>query len=178
VPRPPPHTIDFAKARRDFDIASSVLLAGVGRDVLTRDTFVDGAAGPLRARVYTPRGASGALPLLVFFHGGGFVLGSLASHDGICRFLCKHSGVRIVAVEYRLAPEHPYPVAVEDALTAFRHVVSDSGRFGGSGPVGVGGDSAGDTIAAVVAQRCADEEGLSFPAAAGEIAHVVDPLGS
>lgn len=159
VPRAAPHVVpDLVAVRRDFDIASSVLLNGVARDVQVHDTVVAGARGPIRARVYSPPGASGPLPLLVFFHGGGFVLGSLASHDGICRFLSRHSGVRVVAVEYALAPEHPYPAGVEDAYAAFQHVVSNAERFGGTGDVvGVGGDSAGGALAAVVAQRCVDE---------------------
>ncbi|WP_189252419.1 alpha/beta hydrolase [Lentzea flava] len=159
VPRAAPNVVpDLVAVRRDFDIASSVLLAGVGRDVQVRDTVVNGAHGPIPARVYSPPGASGPLPLLVFFHGGGFVLGSLTSHDGICRFLSEHGGVRVVAVEYALAPEHPYPAGVEDTYAAFRHIASNAEHFGGvDGVVGVGGDSAGGALSAVVAQRCVDE---------------------
>ncbi len=178
VPRAAPNVVpDLVAVRRDFDIVSSVLLAGVAPDVQVQDTFVAGARGPVPARVYSPPGASGPLPLLVFFHGGGFVLGSVASHDGICRFLSRHSGVRIVSVEYALAPEHPYPAGVEDAYAAFQHVVSNAERFGG-GVVGVGGDSAGGALAAVVAQRCVDEAGpkpaftlLLYPAVDGLSEH-------
>ena len=159
VPRADPQAVpDLVVVRRDFDIVSSVLLAGVARDVQVHDTVVAGVDGPVPARVYSPPGASGPLPLLVFFHGGGFVLGSLTSHDGICRFLSRHGGVRIVSVEYALAPEHQYPAAIDDAYAAFLHVVSNPERFGGAGDaVGVGGDSAGGALSAAVAQRCVDD---------------------
>lgn len=176
VPRSAPHIVDVAKARTDFEVASAVLLAGVGRDVLVRDTWVHGGAGALRARVYTPPGSPGKPPLLLFFHGGGFVLGGLGSHDGICRFLSKHSGVVVVAVEYRLAPEHPYPAAIEDAMAAFRHVASNTVSFGGADGVGVGGDSAGAAIAAVVAQRSVDE-GTKVPSFTLMLYPVVDGVG-
>ncbi|WP_309111274.1 alpha/beta hydrolase [Saccharothrix sp.] len=178
VPRADPKVVpDLGAARRDFDIVSSVLNAGIARDVRTYDTVVPGARGPLRARVYGPPGASGPLPLMVFFHGGGFAIGSITSHDGICRFLSRHGGVRVVSVEYALAPEHPYPAAVDDAHAAFRHVVANAERFGGGAArVGVGGDSAGGALAAVVAQRCVDEAAPS-PAFTLMLYPAVDGLG-
>jgi acetyl esterase len=177
VPRAAPHTVDIVRSRVDFDIACSVLLRGVARDVQVEDHLVDGAAGPLRARMYTPRGVHGPQPLLIFFHGGGFVLGSLTSHDGICRVLSKHSGVRLLAVEYRLAPEHPFPAAVDDAFSVFRHVSTNAERFGASRELtGVGGDSAGGTLAAVVAQRCLDE-GVATPAFSLMLYPAVDGVG-
>lgn len=159
VPRSAPGVVpDIAAVRSDYDIVSSVMHAGVASEVQVHDTFVTGARGPLVARVYSPPGASGPLPVLVFFHGGGFVVGSATSHDGICRFLSLHGGVRVVSVEYSLAPEHPYPAAVDDTYAAFLHVVANVERFGGEGfAVGVGGDSAGGALAAVVAQRCVDD---------------------
>ena len=72
--------------------------------------------GPLRARLYVPAGAGHADPLLVYFHGGGFVAGSLESHDGLCRLFAAEGGFKVIAVDYRLAPENPYPAAVEDAI--------------------------------------------------------------
>jgi acetyl esterase len=159
VPRSAPGVVpDVVAVRRDFDIVSSVMHAGVAAEVQVRDTVVTGAHGPLQARVYSPPGASGPLPLLVFFHGGGFVIGSVTSHDGICRYLSLHSDVRIVSVEYALAPENPYPAAVDDTYAAFLHVIANAERFGGQGlAVGVGGDSAGGALAAAVAQRCVDD---------------------
>lgn len=159
VPRSDPQAVpDLVAVRRDYDVVSSVMHAGVARDVQVYDTVVAGARGDLPARVYSPPGASGPLPLLVFFHGGGFVLGSVTSHDGICRFLSKHGGVRVVSVEYALAPEHPYPAGVDDAYAAFLHVAANAERFGGTaGAVGVGGDSGGGALSAIVAQRCVDD---------------------
>ncbi|ONI83223.1 hypothetical protein ALI144C_16890 [Actinosynnema sp. ALI-1.44] len=175
VPRSAPHTVDLTVAREHFDIASAALLAGVARDVRAYDTIVDGEVGPLTARVYAPARDNGGL--LVFLHGGGFVLGSLTSHDGVCRFLSKHAGMRVVAVEYRLAPEHPYPAAVNDAMAAFRQIASDAVRFGGSGRiVGIGGDSAGATIAAAVSQRCADE-GTTKPSFTVLLCPALDGVG-
>jgi acetyl esterase len=178
VPRAAPQAVpDLAAVRRDYDIVSSVMHAGVARDVEVRDTVVTGARGPIPARVYSPPGVSGPLPLLVFFHGGGFVLGSVASHDGICRFLSRHGGVRIVSVEYALAPEHPYPAGVDDAYAAFLHVVANAERFGGAGlAVGVGGDSAGGALSAVVAQRCVDDA-VTTPAFNLMLYPAVDGLG-
>jgi acetyl esterase len=178
VPRREPQAVpDLTAARRDYDIVSSVMHAGVARDVQVRDTVVAGADGPLRARVYSPPGASGPLPLMVFFHGGGFVVGSVISHDGICRFLSRHAGVRIVSVDYSLSPEHPYPAAVNDAYAAYLHVVANAERFGGAGvTVGVGGDSAGGALSAVVAQRCVDD-GVTKPAFNLMLYPAVDGLG-
>ena len=178
VPRSAPGVVpDLAAVRRDYDIVSSVMHAGVAPDVQVRDTVVTGAHGPLPARVYSPPGASGPLPLLLFFHGGGFVIGSVTSHDGICRFLSLHGGVRIVSVEYSLAPEHPYPAAVDDTYAAFLHVVANAERFGGAGlAVGVGGDSAGGALAATVAQRCVDDA-VTTPAFNLMLYPAVDGLG-
>jgi acetyl esterase len=117
------------------------------------DAVVPGAAGPLRTRVYRPAG-SGPHPTLVFFHGGGFTVGDLDSHDGQCRLLCREGGVVVLSTEYRLAPESPFPAAVEDALAATRWAadhVDELGRDGGR--LAVGGDSAGGNLAAVVAQE-------------------------
>jgi acetyl esterase len=92
-------------------------------------------------------------PLLVFFHGGGWAVGSIKSHDRACALLAHDSGVKVLSVEYRLAPEHPFPAAPDDALRAWRTVVADPARFGAdSGSIAVGGDSAGGNLAAVLCQ--------------------------
>lgn len=126
----------------------------------TRDLEVPGADGPLRARHYTPSGDSSPRPLLVFFHGGGFVVGDLDTHDEPCRLLCHHADVHVLSVEYRLAPEHPFPAAVDDTLTAFRWARDNAASLGADpARVGVGGDSAGGNLAAVVSQVTASEDG-------------------
>jgi len=102
--------------------------------------------------------------LVVYYHGGGFVLGSLASTDPLCRLLAAQSGVRVLSVDYRLAPEDPYPAALDDAIAAYRAVRKDAGMFGADPDlIAVGGDSAGANLALVVAQQQA-ERGGAVPA--------------
>src|SRR5438045_6250566 len=93
---------------------------------------------------YTTLFRSQTPPLLVFFHGGGFVIGDLDTHDEPCRILCRHAGVQVLSVDYRLAPEHPFPAAVGDALAAFRWAVAHAPELDADADrVAVGGDSAG-----------------------------------
>lgn len=118
------------------------------------DIHIAGAKGPRNARVYVPHGAAESGAGLVYFHGGGFVIGDLDTHDALCQRLSAVSGVRVVSVDYRLAPEHPFPAAVDDALAAFDTV--RNGRLAAYGfdpdHLAVGGDSAGGTLAAHIAQ--------------------------
>jgi len=120
-----------------------------------------GSAGSLRVWVYTPAPAPpGVLPGLVYFHGGGFVAGSLETHDGICRSLANASGCRVVAVDYRLGPEAPFPAALLDACAATRWTAEHAARLGiDARLIGVCGDSAGATLAAAVAQTLTAEQG-------------------
>jgi acetyl esterase len=120
------------------------------------DRTVPGIEGGLRARVYRPD-AAGPLPTVVFFHGGGWVIGDLDTHDNMVRNVCRHAGAVVVAVDYRLAPEHPFPAATEDAVAAARWVAQHLGEFGGDDRLGLAGDSAGGNLAAVVAQVLRDD---------------------
>jgi acetyl esterase len=112
---------------------------------------VAGGAAPLAARHYVPEGLGEEAPLLVFFHGGGWVLGDLDTHDGICRLLAAGAGVAVLSVAYRLAPEHPFPAAVEDAFAAFAWAAANAAALGADpARIGIGGDSAGGNLAAAV----------------------------
>ena len=123
-----------------------------------------GPAGPLAVRLYVPHGAAEPGPLLVFFHGGGWVIGDLDTHDAPCRFLAANSGVRVLAIDYRLAPEHPFPAAAEDAGAAYAWASANAARLGADPTrIAVGGDSAGGNLAAVAALHARDE-GLTAPA--------------
>jgi acetyl esterase len=121
-------------------------------DVQTEDRRIPGPAGPLPVRVYTPREeASGARGLVLYCHGGGFVLGDLDAYDAVCRSICRESGCVIVSVDYRLAPEHPFPAAVEDCYGALTWVAAHAAELGGdAGRIAVCGDSAGGNLAAVM----------------------------
>lgn len=153
---------DLTVAERRASIERLLALGGEPEAVARIEKrSIRGPGGPLRLWVYTPAGAPrGLLPALLYFHGGGFVAGSLETHDGICRSLANASGCRVVAVDYRLGPEARFPAAVLDACTATRWVAHHAARLGiDTRRVGVCGDSAGATLAAVVAQTLAAQKG-------------------
>ncbi len=126
---------------------------------------VPGPAGTLGARLYVPpEPTASPPPLLVYFHGGGWVIGDLDTHDGPCRFLAAGAGASVLAIDYRLAPEHPFPAAAEDAFAAFVWASQNAARLGCDPErIGVVGDSAGANLAAV-ACLLAREEGAPAPA--------------
>lgn len=119
---------------------------------IIKNIEVEGGAGMRKARLYdVAEGA--ARPTLVYFHGGGFCYGDLESHDPLCRRLAHHGGFRVIAVDYRLAPEHPFPAAVEDACAAVAYVAREAARLGADPMrIAVGGDSAGANLATVAAR--------------------------
>ena len=131
---------------------SAQMVDGEAVPVDRHETSVPGPGGELAAWLYTPASLAPGSGLLVFFHGGGWVIGSLRTHDALCAYLAHHAQVRVLSVDYRLAPEHPFPAAVHDAYAAYDHAVRFAGSFGADpNSVAVGGDSAGANLAAVVA---------------------------
>ncbi len=135
---------DMADFRVGFDIGSS------------QDLSIPTDHGTLAARLYRPSSPASLAPLTVFFHGGGFIMGDLDTHDDACRLLCEGSGMPLLAVAYRLAPEAPFPAAVDDALASARWALKELDALGVTG-LALGGDSAGANLAAVTAARLAQE---------------------
>lgn len=145
------------KARKVLDHTSRILSSRPEGALAIHDEVIRVSGGVIRARVYRPAGAQGALPAVVYYHGGGFVLGSLRSHDGECRAIALHAGAVVVSVDYRLAPEHRFPAAVDDGTAAYLWAVNHAASLGiDPRRIAVAGDSAGGNIAAVVAQDLRD----------------------
>lgn len=129
-----------------------------------RDLLIPGPGGDIPIRIYQPAGVA-PQPALVYFHGGGWVLCNLATHDTICRAIANRSGAFVVSVDYRVAPEHKYPAAVDDCYAAALWVAANAPSLGVDvGRIAVGGDSAGGNLAAVVCIRSRDEAGPRFAA--------------
>lgn len=131
----------------------------------TTDGTIAGPGGAIRYRRYRPLGvADGALPTLIYYHGGGFVIGNIETHDSTCRRLANRSRCQVISIDYRLAPEHPFPASTDDGVATFRHIRDNAAAFGvDAARIAVGGDSAGGMIAAVICQTCRDR-GEATPA--------------
>ena len=143
--------IAYAKAARVLEIAAAPLYHVEDFTIAASD----GYALPLRR--YVPRVSASPLPLVVFCHGGGFTIGDLATHDAVCRMLARDAGCIVLAVDYRLAPEHPFPKAVEDAFDALTWARAHTAQLGADpSRIAVAGDSAGGTLTAVNAIRARD----------------------
>jgi acetyl esterase len=156
---PPTHLLTPAQAREAYR-ERRFFTQPAPPDVGTvRDLQASGPAGPIPLRFYRPLGIAGdtVLPVLVYYHGGGWVIGDLDTHDTLCRELCNLSGCAVVAVDYRMGPEHRFPAAVDDSIAAARWVRQQAAALHiDASRVAVGGDSAGGNLAAVVALALRD----------------------
>ena len=161
---PPPLETLTPEEARQACIAEIEALGTPEAVAKVRNFSVPGPAGEIPVRLYKPESSGGgALPVLVFFHGGGWVVCNLETHDTVCRQLANAVGCAVVAVDYRLAPEHKYPAAAEDSYAATKWVAENAETFGGDpSRVAVGGDSAGGNLATVVCLM-ARERGAFMP---------------
>jgi acetyl esterase len=168
---PPAHLVPIAQARAAHDKETAVM-SGPGEDVAeVRDVEAPGPGGPIPVRLFRPlhdraaggapasdASAGGALPLVAYLHGGGWVLGTLDAFDPVCRALANASGALVASIGYRLAPEHPFPAAPDDARAAVRWLAAHAEELGADpARLGIAGDSAGGNLAAVTARRLRDD---------------------
>jgi acetyl esterase len=158
--RPEFETLPVAEAREEIR-REAVAARGPELPVAgVHGVTVPGPGGELGARLYVPFGAAAPGPLLVYLHGGGWVVCDLDTHDPTCRFLAREAGVRVLAIDYRRAPEHPFPAAVEDAVAAVRFAFEQAERLGADpARIALGGDSAGGNLTAVAARLLTQAEG-------------------
>ena len=158
--RPSLDTLSVEEAREETR-REAAAASGTPLEVASVDPWtLAGSAGELGGRLYVPLAASTPGPLLVYLHGGGWVVGDLDTHDQTCRFIAREAGVRVLAVDYRRAPEHPFPAPLEDAAATVRFAIENAGRLGADAArVAVGGDSAGGNLAAAAARLLAQGDG-------------------
>lgn len=152
--RPPLHTLSHTEAREVSAKSRTIMQPEPPEVALVQDLTCPGPHGPIPLRHYRGAGTApdAVLPGVVFFHGGGFVIGNLDSHDQVCRALANHAQCSVVAVDYRLAPEHVFPAAVEDSFAAYEWVATHAATLRiDAAKLAVGGDSAGANLATVVA---------------------------
>lgn len=156
---PPIDTISPAEARRQYREVRATLRPPAPDLLEVRDLKADGNGGPIPLRLYRP--GDGLLPAFVFFHGGGWVVGDLDTHDVVCRQIAHGAGAVVIAVDYRLAPEHPFPAASDDAWSATTWIAGHAANLAiDPARIAVGGDSAGAGLAAVVALMARDSRTL------------------
>lgn len=146
---------------RTYVRSTAGVIAGADIGVEVENLTIPGPAGPIPARHYRPPDSQGA-PLLVYLHGGGFVIADLDVYDGVCRLIARDAGVHVLSVDYRLAPEHKAPAALDDSYAAYRWAVVHAADLGADpNRVAVGGDSAGGNLAAGVCLRARDDNALA-----------------
>ena len=159
---PPDPDAPATPAPMDPAVVDQMFLAWQGEPepvASVEDRTIPGPEGEMAIRIYTPEG-SGPFPVLAFFHGGGWIMGSIISHDPLARVLCNGGGCVVVSVDYRLAPTHRFPAAAEDCYAATRWIAEHAESFNADGSrLAVGGDSAGGNLAAAVALMARDRDG-------------------
>ena len=160
---PPTHTLSVAEARRFYRERRHITQPEPPPIDTVRALTAEGPHGPIPLRLYRHGEGSSPRPVLVYFHGGGWVIGDLDTHDTLCRQLALASGCVVVSVDYRMGPEHPFPAAVDDACAATRWVAAQAAALGlDAARLAVGGDSAGGNLAAVVSLALRGELPLAF----------------
>jgi acetyl esterase len=151
--RPPLEALPIEEARREYKKRADTFGLPVADLFAVVERSIAGPAGTVPVRLYVPVGVLDPSPLLVFFHGGGWAIGDRDTHDRACRHLAEKASCRVASVEYRLAPEHPFPAGVEDCWAAYEAIARDTAAWDADPRrIAVGGDSAGGNLAAVVAQ--------------------------
>ena len=164
--RPKLESLPHAIGRQAVDKMSEDSEADPPEVAETIDGAFAGPGGAIKYRRYRPLGVeAGSLPTLIYYHGGGFVIGTIETHDSTCRRVANRSRCQVISIDYRLSPEHPFPAPIDDGIAAFRHIRDNAAAFGADAArLAVGGDSAGGAIAAVVCQtmRDAQEAGPAF----------------
>ena len=161
---PPHYELPPAEGREGMEKARAIFGGDPVELPRVEDRAIPGPAGDVPIRIYAPEAqtpeSGAALPVLVFFHGGGWVLGSLDTHDDVCRHFAKLAGCMVIAVDYRLAPEHKFPAAVEDCTAALEWIAAHGDSLGcDPARLAVGGDSAGGNLAAVMTQLARERGG-------------------
>lgn len=160
IGRPRFETVPLDEARAAYRNSREVLQPDPRPIAEVRDIEMPGPGGPLALRLYRDDVSAEPAPVLVYFHGGGWVIGDLDSHDGICREMAHRSGAVVVSVNYRLAPEDPFPAAVDDCFAAVKWVAENAEALGvDASRISVGGDSAGGTLAVVTAMLAKEAGG-------------------
>ena len=157
--RPPFEQLSPAEAREAYSNSRKILQPEPEAVAEARDATAPGPHGDIPVRLYRPQGTAAAdvLPALIYYHGGGWLLGDLESHDGVCRRFANAARCRVVSVDYRMAPEHKFPAAVDDCAAATHWAIAQAAELGiDPARIAVGGDSAGGNLAAVMALMARD----------------------
>jgi acetyl esterase len=153
-------TLPVPEAREEVEREARVFRGRTIELAQVRELELAGAAGPLRARLYVPGPTATVTPLVMYLHGGGWVVGSLETHDSLCRYMARETGFRVLSLDYRRAPEHPFPAPFEDVVAAFRDATARAGKLGAdASAIALAGDSAGGNLTAAASLRLASEDG-------------------